>query len=86
MMPLADRRMARALEVARTTPPGDVPVGAVIYDALGREVGHGVNRREASGDPTAHAEVEALRAAARTLGAWRPVSYTHLTLPTIYSV
>lgn len=71
MMPLADRRMARALEVARTTPPGDVPVGAVIYDALGREVGHGVNRREASGDPTAHAEVEALRAAARTLGTWR---------------
>ena len=71
MTPLADRRMARALEVARTTPPGDVPVGAVIYDALGREVGHGVNRREASGDPTAHAEVEALRAAARTLGTWR---------------
>ena len=67
----ADARMARAIEVAGQTPPGDVPVGAVVYDALGREVGRGVNRREAKGDPTAHAEVEAIRDAARTLGTWR---------------
>ncbi|QPK84201.1 nucleoside deaminase [Corynebacterium qintianiae] len=63
--------MARALEVAEGTPLGDVPVGAVVYDAHGREVGRGVNRREANGDPTAHAEVEALREAARALGTWR---------------
>ncbi len=63
--------MARAIEVARATPPGDVPVGAVVYDAQGREVGRGVNRREARCDPTAHAEVEAIREAARTLGTWR---------------
>ncbi|AWB83169.1 nucleoside deaminase [Corynebacterium liangguodongii] len=63
--------MARAIEVARGTPRGDVPVGAVVFDASGREVGRGVNRRHANCDPTAHAEVEALRAAARALGTWR---------------
>ncbi|WKD56670.1 tRNA-specific adenosine deaminase [Corynebacterium capitovis DSM 44611] len=63
--------MGRALEVARSTPLGDVPVGAVVYDRQGREVAWGVNRREAKGDPTAHAEVEAIRAAARALGTWR---------------
>lgn len=68
---LAEKRMARAIEVARSTPIGDVPVGAVVFDALGCEVGSGVNRREANGDPTAHAEVEALRAAAAALGTWR---------------
>ncbi len=67
----ARERMERALEVARSTPPGDVPVGAVVFDARGREVGRGVNRREASCDPTAHAEVVAIREAARTLGTWR---------------
>ncbi len=49
----------------------DVPVGAVVVDATGRVVGRGHNEREASGDPTAHAEVVALRAAAETLGTWR---------------
>lgn len=68
---VAAQRMARALEVARSTPRADVPVGAVVFDADGREIGRGVNRREADGDPTAHAEVEALRDAARTLGTWR---------------
>ncbi|WP_165164862.1 nucleoside deaminase [Corynebacterium qintianiae] len=63
--------MERAIEVAEGTPLGDVPVGAVVFDARGREVGRGVNRREANGDPTAHAEVEALREAARALGTWR---------------
>ncbi|MDY5784687.1 nucleoside deaminase [Corynebacterium sp.] len=63
--------MGRAMEVAAGTPHGDIPVGAVIFDADGNEVGWGVNRREANGDPTAHAEVEAIRDAARRLGTWR---------------
>jgi len=49
---------------------GDVPVGAVVV-MDGREVGRGRNRRELDGDPTAHAEVVALRAAAAELGTWR---------------
>ncbi|SDM05005.1 tRNA(adenine34) deaminase [Corynebacterium mycetoides] len=63
--------MGRAIQLARLTPRGDVPVGAVVFSPDGREVGRGVNRREELRDPTAHAEVEALRAAARTLGTWR---------------
>lgn len=49
----------------------DVPVGAVVVDAAGVVIGRGHNEREASGDPTAHAEVVALRAAARARGEWR---------------
>ena len=49
----------------------DVPVGAVVLDAAGTVVGRGHNQREALGDPTAHAEVVAIRAAATTLGEWR---------------
>ena len=63
--------MRVALETATQTPAGDVPVGAVVFDAAGEVVGRGVNRREANCDPTAHAEVEAIRDAARTLGTWR---------------
>lgn len=50
---------------------GDVPVGAVVLSAEGQLLGLGHNRREVDGDPLAHAEVLALRAAARTRGAWR---------------
>ncbi len=50
---------------------GDVPVGAVVVDASGEIVGRGRNRREADQDPTAHAEVDALRRAAAGLGHWR---------------
>ena len=50
---------------------GDVPVGVVIVDAAGALVGRGRNRRELDQDPTAHAEVDALRAASRALGHWR---------------
>lgn len=50
---------------------GDVPVGAVVVGASGDIVGTGHNDREGSGDPTAHAEVLALRAAAVTVGSWR---------------
>ena len=59
------------VEAAKATVSGDVPVGAVVLDRLGQVIGAGVNRREADGDPTAHAEVLALKAAARSLGSWR---------------
>ncbi|WP_066528575.1 nucleoside deaminase [Corynebacterium bouchesdurhonense] len=68
---VARERMREALALARTTPPGDVPVGALVYSPSGEVIGRGVNRREARLDPTAHAEVEAIRDAARTLGSWR---------------
>jgi len=50
---------------------GDVPVGAVVVGPDGAVLGRGHNAREADGDPTAHAEVLALRAAAAALGRWR---------------
>ena len=50
---------------------GDVPVGAVIFGPDGDLLGVGTNRREADGDPTAHAEMLALRAAASARGGWR---------------
>ncbi len=62
----------RALMVARAAPAiGDVPVGALVIDADGRELAAACNGREALGDPTAHAEVLALRAASVTVGRWR---------------
>jgi tRNA(adenine34) deaminase len=50
---------------------GEVPVGCVIVGAAGRELGRGRNARESLGDPTAHAEILAVRAAAATVGGWR---------------
>ncbi|WP_189114716.1 nucleoside deaminase [Pilimelia terevasa] len=54
-------------------PPGgaDVPVGAVVYGPDGAELAAGRNEREHRGDPTAHAEIVALRAAAARVGGWR---------------
>ena len=49
---------------------GDVPVGAVVLDSTGTIVARGRNRREAAADPTAHAELDAIRAAARVTGGW----------------
>jgi tRNA(adenine34) deaminase len=49
----------------------DVPIGAVVVDADGKVVGRGHNEREATGDPTAHAEVLAIRQAAEHVGEWR---------------
>lgn len=63
--------MRAALEEARRAPAhGDVPIGAVVVRA-GRVIGRGENRREADHDPTAHAEVLALREAGAAIGAWR---------------
>lgn len=50
---------------------GDIPVGAVVLDESGAVIGRGRNEREAHADPTAHAEVVALREAARLRGEWR---------------
>lgn len=64
--------MRAALAEARAAvATGDVPVGAVITDAAGAIVARGRNRREAAADPTAHAEIEAIRAAAHAAGRWR---------------
>nr|WP_259336538.1 tRNA adenosine(34) deaminase TadA [Clavibacter phaseoli] len=64
-----ERWMAVALDEARAcADTGDVPVGAVVVDASGVVIGRGRNLREARQDPTAHAEVEALRAAAEATG------------------
>ncbi len=64
--------MGRALEVAREAPAsGDVPVGAVVVDAAGAVVAAAHNTRERDGDPTGHAELGALRAAATRRGGWR---------------
>lgn len=63
--------MRLALEEAqRALPSGDVPIGAIAVRD-GRVIGRGHNRREADGDPTAHAEMIALREAAQAVGEWR---------------
>lgn len=61
-----DEAMRRALELAgQAAAAGDVPVGAVVLDAAGQIVGRGYNTREADGDPLAHAEIIAMRQAAK---------------------
>jgi tRNA(adenine34) deaminase len=69
--------MDRALIVAgNALGTGDVPIGAVLYDPAGVEVAVGWNQREALGDPTAHAEMLALRDGARLARGWRLDGYT----------
>ncbi|QUX29213.1 nucleoside deaminase [Nocardiopsis akebiae] len=68
---LASALRAAIAEGEAALETGDVPVGAVVLDADGAVLGTGRNEREATGDPTAHAEVLALRAAARARGEWR---------------
>jgi tRNA(adenine34) deaminase len=64
--------MGQALEVAAGAHAADdVPVGAVVFSPEGEVLGVGHNRREADSDPTAHAEVVAMRAAASASGTWR---------------
>jgi len=75
-MPLDIEMMRRALALgAEAERIGEVPVGAVVYRAGANGeaeiLGEGFNRREIDGDPAGHAELLAIRAAARTLGDWR---------------
>jgi len=67
-----DEAMRLALEqAALATASGDVPVGAVVLGPAGDVLARGRNERELGRDPTAHAEVLALRAASTALGSWR---------------
>jgi tRNA(adenine34) deaminase len=69
--------MQAALEVARQAlDTDDVPVGAIILDESGNIVSTGFNRREVDNDPTAHAEIIALREAADIAGNWRLANHT----------
>ena len=69
--------MLAALEEARVAlATGDVPIGAVVLDPDGTPVARGRNVREAEADPTGHAEVVALRSAARARGEWRLDGHT----------
>jgi tRNA(adenine34) deaminase len=64
--------MRRALLIAgQALESGDVPVGAVVMDTMGEIFGEGRNQREEESDPSAHAEIVALRKAAKAKGNWR---------------
>lgn len=68
--------MRQALDLAAGSPSelaveDDVPVGALVVDRTGQVIGRGRNRRVADADPSAHAEIVAMRAAARAGGTWR---------------
>ena len=72
MSPSYDVPMGAALDDARAAlATGDVPIGAVVLDAGGAIIGRGRNVREAEADPTGHAEIVALRVAAKAIGSWR---------------
>jgi tRNA(adenine34) deaminase len=72
--------MVLALEEARAAgSAGDVPVGCAIVSSNGDLLARGRNRREADHDPTAHAEIVALREAARVLGMWRVEATLYVT-------
>ena len=76
MSPL-ESAMALALsEALGALESGDVPVGAIVVGPNGDVVGAGHNEREATGDPTAHAEIVALRAAADGVGSWNLSEHT----------
>jgi tRNA(adenine34) deaminase len=71
-----EQYMRAAIAEAETAAAaGEVPVGAVVV-VDGRIVGRGANRREQAADPTAHAEILAIREAARAVGGWRLVGAT----------
>ena len=64
--------MKTAVEIAKSAlATGDVPVGALVLNADGKQVGTGFNRREIDNDPSAHAEIIALRQAAIANDSWR---------------
>ena len=69
--------MQRALALAaEASAVGEIPVGAVVLDESGLIVAEGRNNREATHDPTGHAEVEALRGAAASAGSWNLKGHT----------
>ncbi|MFT4259556.1 tRNA adenosine(34) deaminase TadA [Microbacterium sp.] len=69
--PFDDRAMQRALALAAEAAAAqEIPVGAVVLDATGAVIAEGRNTREETHDPTGHAEVNALRAAAASVGSW----------------
>ena len=69
--------MRKALEVAQTAlKSSDVPVGAVVVDSSGEIIGSGFNRRELDKDPSAHAEIQVMRKAAKILANYRLVDCT----------
>ena len=71
--------MDRAIALAKQAgADGEIPVGAVIVSNRGEEIATGVNRKERDRDPTAHAEIVAIREASRVLSDW------HLTDCTLY--
>jgi tRNA(adenine34) deaminase len=64
--------MQQAIELAKETAiKGDVPVGALVVDDAGNVIGQGANLREQNNDPTAHAEIVAIRDAAKKMGDYR---------------
>ena len=65
--------MEEALSIAQSVwdKSNDVPIGAVVLNSDGEVIGKGGNERELKGDPTAHAEIIALRNAAEKIGSWR---------------
>jgi tRNA(adenine34) deaminase len=73
MSPLSDEQlMSLALaEAEQAMQTGDVPVGAIVVNEAGSVIGTGRNRREIDRDPTGHAEIVAMRAAAAHIGTWR---------------
>ncbi len=64
-------RAALAEAASSGSPRSDVPVGAVVLDPAGTLIASAHNQRESDADPTAHAEIVAIRAAGRALGSWR---------------
>ncbi len=72
-----DSAMRRALALAEeAAAASEIPVGAVVVDAKGRVIAEGRNTREATHDPTGHAEIEALRGAAASIGSWNLEGHT----------
>ena len=69
----AEKWMREAIKLARLAESaGEVPIGCVVvHEPTQKVIGRGYNRRAADADPTAHAEILALREAGRTLGDWR---------------
>jgi len=69
--------MLQAIEIAKSAlASGDVPVGAIVLNSAGEVVGTGHNRREVDKDPTAHAEIVAIRNAGEASNSWRLDDHT----------